>query len=140
MSKLNAALCAAVLAGVFAYAAGPAAAQTAPAAGTSRMKVCADEWNALKAAKKTAGKTYRDFSKECMARDGAATTAATTAAKPEAKPDAKPASAGRQAMLTRQRACGAEWKAAKAAKKVPQGMTWPKYWSECNTRLKAKGQ
>jgi hypothetical protein len=56
-----------------------------------------------------------------------------------AKKDATtPATEGRAAALERQRKCGAEWKAAKAAGKVEKGMTWPKYWSACNTRLKAQ--
>jgi len=49
------------------------------------------------------------------------------------------AKSGRQALLARQRACGAEWKADKAAGKVPAGMKWSKYWSECNKRKKAEG-
>ena len=48
------------------------------------------------------------------------------------------ASAGRRAMHERQKQCGAEWKEARAAGKVEKTMTWPKYWSACNTRLKAK--
>src|SRR5688572_403281 len=35
----------------------------------------------------------------------------------------------------RQVKCGAEWKEAKAAKTLPSGATWPKFWSSCNTRL-----
>ena len=47
-------------------------------------------------------------------------------------------SAGRRAARERQKQCGAEWKEARAAGKVEKGMTWPKYWSACNTRLKGK--
>ncbi len=47
-------------------------------------------------------------------------------------------SAGRRAVRERQKQCGAEWKEARAAGKVEKGMTWPKYWSACNTRLKGK--
>ena len=43
------------------------------------------------------------------------------------------------AMRARQKQCGAEWKAAKAAGTVDKGMKWPKYWSACNKRLKAAG-
>ena len=46
--------------------------------------------------------------------------------------------AGQLAARERQKQCGAEWKEAKAAGKT-KGTTWPKYWSACNTRLKAKG-
>lgn len=46
---------------------------------------------------------------------------------------------GQLAARERQKKCGEEWKAAKAAGKVEKGMTWPKYWSACNKRLKAGG-
>jgi hypothetical protein len=63
----------------------------------------------------------------------ATTTApATTAAKPKKAP-----SAGQVAMHERQKKCGAEWKAAKAAGKVEKEMKWPQFWSACNKRLKA---
>jgi hypothetical protein len=120
--------------------------------GGNRMKACADEWNTMKAAKQTEGKKYRDFQKECLARTtdtatpaatpAAATPAdkpaATTTTTPAAKTAAKP-STGRQAMVARERACGADWKADKAAGKVAAGMTWPKYWSDCDKRKKAEG-
>ena len=44
--------------------------------------------------------------------------------------------AGQLAARERQKKCAAEWKAAKEAGKVEAGMKWPKFWSECNTRLK----
>ena len=47
-------------------------------------------------------------------------------------------SAGRRAARDRQKQCGAEWREARAAGKVEKTMTWPKYWSACNTRLKTK--
>jgi hypothetical protein len=53
------------------------------------------------------------------------------AAKANRKKSASPAA-------QRQRACGAEWKADKAAGKVEKGMTWPKYWSACSKRKKAE--
>ncbi len=67
---------------------------------------------------------------------GAQTTApaTTTQAKPK-----RTVSAAQQAMRERQKKCGAEWKADKAAGKIEKGMTWPKYWSACNKRLKAGG-
>ncbi len=73
-----------------------------------------------------------------LASSAAAQTAAP--AKTDAKTDAKPkkaASAGVLAMRERQKKCGAEWKAAKAAGTVEKGMKWPQYWSACNKRLKA---
>jgi len=39
----------------------------------------------------------------------------------------------------RQKKCGAKWKATKAAGKIEKEMTWPKYWSACNKRLKSGG-
>jgi flagellar biosynthesis GTPase FlhF len=36
----------------------------------------------------------------------------------------------------RRKLCGAEWREAREAGKIEKGMTWPKFWSACNTRLK----
>jgi type IV secretory pathway VirB10-like protein len=59
-------------------------------------------------------------------------------AKPTAAAPAKPKSEGQAAMHARQKACGAEWKAKKAElKKSDPTIKWPKFWSECNTRLKS---
>ena len=38
----------------------------------------------------------------------------------------------------RRKKCSAEWKEAKAAGKTG-GLKWPKFYSECNKRLKAQG-
>jgi len=46
-------------------------------------------------------------------------------------------SAGQLAARERQKKCAAEWKEAKAAAKSEKGATWPKFWSDCNKRLKA---
>ena len=46
---------------------------------------------------------------------------------------------GQVAAQKRIRMCGAKWRAAKAADKIPSGMTWPQYWSQCNTALKDRG-
>ncbi|HWV54823.1 hypothetical protein [Pseudorhodoplanes sp.] len=48
------------------------------------------------------------------------------------------ASAARAAVRDRQKQCGAEWREAKKAGKIEKNMTWPKFWSACNTRLKPK--
>ncbi len=120
------------------------------AASAKTMKECAAEWDKMKAAKQTGGMKYRDFSKQCMAGGAAPVGAApapstpTTAAPAPAAGAAtstKPAtgSSGRQAMIARERACGAEWKADKAAGKIPAGQKWPQYWSECDKRKKAQG-
>jgi hypothetical protein len=65
---------------------------------------------------------------------------AAPAAKPEtAKPEtAKPKPDTKAAQASRQKKCGAEWKAKKSQllKDNPK-LTWPKFWSECNKRLKS---
>jgi len=124
----------ATLAGVVALAPGAASAKT--------LKECAAQWDQMKAANQTGGMKYRDFTKQCMS--GAAPAAAAPAPAPAtAAPAAaaKPATglSGRQAMIARERACGAEWKADKAAGRIPAGQKWPQYWSACNTRKKAQG-
>jgi hypothetical protein len=53
-----------------------------------------------------------------------------------AKPK-KEQSPGQVAARERQKKCAAEWKEQKAAGKIEKGTTWPKYWSDCNKRLKA---
>lgn len=47
---------------------------------------------------------------------------------------------GQIAARERQKKCAAEWHDAKDKGKIPPGMTWPKFWSECNKRLKAQTQ
>jgi hypothetical protein len=130
-------LAAAVFAAALAASASPAQAKT--------LKECAAEWDKMKAANQTGGMKYRDFTKQCMSGAAPTTAAPTSAAPASATPApataAKPAtgSAGRQAMIARERACGAEWKSDKAAGKIPAGMKWPQYWSECDKRKKAQG-
>ena len=95
---------------------------------------------------RAAGGTAQPTSAPAAAPAPKATTSAPTTS-PTAAPAttmAKPATAskpkdGRQAEYARERACAADWKADKAAGKVPAGMTWPKYWSECDKRKKAAG-
>jgi len=130
-----------------------AAAAEAPkaTAGGKSKEDCDAEWKQMKADKKTAGMHKRDFTKQCMAGtpSGPAAEAPKSAepapksAEPapktgEGEPTAKP-SGGREAEYARERACGKEWKADKAAGKIPEGMKWPQYWSECNKRKKAAG-
>jgi len=104
------------------------------------MKECAAQWQEMKAANQTNGMKYRDFSKQCMS-EGAPPAAAPPppVEKPAATEEKKPVSGGRQAMITRERACGAEWREAKAAGRIQPGQKWPQYWSECNKRKKAEG-
>jgi hypothetical protein len=67
--------------------------------------------------------------------------------KPAGEPMAKPVqektmkakkepTAGQLAARERMGKCSAEWKETKAAGKLASGAKWPKFWSECNTRLK----
>ena len=115
------------------------------------MKECSAKYKEAKAAGTLNGMKWNDFRKsQCGAEATAAPAAATppaaetkpaaptTAEKPAAT-EAKPASGGRQAMYARERACGKEWKADKAAGKIQAGMKWPQYWSECDKRKKAEG-
>ena len=118
----------------------------------SRLKECATQWNALKAANQTEGKTYREFQKGCLAKSndlakqaGAPDVKADTPAKTKSATTetgktkkTRKKSAGREAANARRRACGAEWKADKAAGKIAAGMKWPQYWSACNTRKKGE--
>jgi competence protein ComEA len=50
------------------------------------MSDCAKEWDALKAANKTGGKTYQEFNKDCLSKDK--TTAKPAAVSPAAAPAA----------------------------------------------------
>lgn len=69
----------------------------------------------------------------------AAPAPAPAAAAPKAA--AKPAGEGKTAQASRQKKCGAEWKAKKAElQKADPKLKWPQYWSECNKRLKAAGE
>ena len=46
---------------------------------------------------------------------------------------------GREAAQKRIRMCGSKWRAAKAEAKIPEGVTWPQFWSQCNIALKNRG-
>ena len=124
-------------------AAGVAAAIVASAAlapaQAKTLKECAAQWDQMKAANQTGGMKYRDFTKQCMSGAAPApSTPVTAAPAPTATPTAT-GKTGRQAMIARERACGADWKADKAAGRIPAGQKWPQYWSECDKRKKAQG-
>ena len=115
------------------------AAALAPVAAQAKtLKECAAQWDQMK---------YRDFTKQCMSGAAApvgaapAPAAPATAAPAPAAGAAKPAtgSPGRQAMIARERACDAEWKADKAAGRIEAGMKWPQFWHECDARKMAQG-
>ena len=108
-------------------------------------KECSAKYQAAKAAGTLNGMKWNDFRKAECGGEAPAPTPPPAAEKPAAPPPAaataekKPATGGRAAMIARERACGAEWKAAKAAGTRPPGMKWPQYWSECDKRKKAEG-
>jgi|tagenome__1003787_1003787.scaffolds.fasta_scaffold20474745_1 uncharacterized short protein YbdD (DUF466 family) len=97
----------------------PAAAQTAQ---QSRMKSCAEEWRGLKAQNQTAGRSYRDFQKECLAKhEPAPTNVGSTT---------PPAAGSRTAQESRMSACAQEWQAAKRANQTA-GRTYREFQREC---------
>jgi len=145
----------------------PAAAATArPATGKAAMAACSDDWAKMKAAGSVpAGQTWPKFWSQCSkdyaaANAGGATAAAkagaaakdddigmalpdpATAAKLDTRSTAgkRQMTPGQQAAVVRIRACGAQWQDQKKAGTLPQGAKWPQYWSDCNKRLKARGQ
>jgi hypothetical protein len=105
------------------------------------VKACQEEWRANKAANEAAKITEKDYVAKCRAGTDKPAAATTPAPAPAAAPKtaAKKPADPQEAEHARERACGADWKAEKAAGKVPAGMTWPKYWSECDKRKKAAG-
>jgi len=129
----------------------------APAfAADNAMKVCGAKYQAAKTAKTLpAGQTWNQFLAQCRAslpKSAAVTPPAkpvvvvkpAAAAKPAptrvavAKPPKTPGqpSPAQAAMYARERQCGAQYRAEKAAGKLPAGQTWPQYWSACNKRMK----
>jgi hypothetical protein len=48
----------------------------------------------------------------------------------------KEPSAAQAAARARMSKCSLEWKEAKTSGKAAKDMKWPKFWSECNKRLK----
>jgi hypothetical protein len=114
------------------------------------MKECSAKYKEAKAAGTLNGMKWNDFRKSQCGAEATAPPAAGTPPAAESKPAPAPATAekpvvekpvsdGRKAEYARERACGKEWKADKAAGKIQAGMKWPQYWSECNKRKKAEG-
>ncbi len=127
-----------------------------PALAETVIQQCGQQYQAAKAAGTLNGMTWGQYRTDCTARlkvepasasaaptdVPAAAPAPATATTPPASAAAKaPPSAGRAAMLGRERQCGAEWRSTKATLVVQTpGLKWPQYWSQCNKRLKAAGQ
>jgi len=92
---------------------------------------------AVEPAKTEPAKTEPAKAEPVKAEPAKAEPAKTEPAKAAAP--AKPAAGGATAAKDRQKKCGAEWTAQKAdLKKKDPKITWPKYWSECNKRLKGE--
>ncbi|MGZ5520031.1 MAG: hypothetical protein ACXWJX_20225 [Limisphaerales bacterium] len=129
--------CAAAILSIAALSAVPALAQKKTA------KACQEEWQANKAANQANKITEKAYVAKCQAEGATAKPAAAPPAAAPATTAAKPAAGkpkdARQAEYARERACGQDWKAEKAAGKIPAGTKWPQYWSECNKRKKAAG-
>ncbi len=136
--RSSAIVCFTVILSAIAFSATPSLAQ-------KTAKACEDEWKANKAENQAKKITEKAYVAKCKAEAGkpAAATPAAAPAAPAPTPAAKSSTAkpadGRQAEYARERACGKDWKADKAAGKIAKGMKWPQYWSECNTRKKAAG-
>jgi len=73
----------------------------------------------------------------CLSLAAALVGSSLVQASAETKPKKEPTAAQLLAR-ERQKQCGAEWQTAKAAKTLTANATWPKFWSECSARLKAK--
>ncbi|MBZ6074748.1 hypothetical protein [Microvirga puerhi] len=65
----------------------------------------------------------------------ALTLAAPLPAMAQSMPKKEP-TAGQLATRERMSKCSAEWKQMKTDGKVTKDMKWPKFWSDCNKRLK----
>ncbi len=134
--------------------AGLIALSMSPALAETVVQQCGQQYQTAKAAGTLNGLTWGEYRTDCTARlkaQPASASAAPVAAAPaEAAPvpaapitpaavsTKAPPSAGRAAMLERERQCGAEWRSTKVTliAQTP-GLKWPQYWSQCNTRLKA---
>jgi hypothetical protein len=138
----------------------PAKTQTATAATSSGMsaksvtKECSTQYQAAKEAGTLNGQKWPQFLSACSdslkSDDSDATvpdepaptkastskTTKTQVAKAGTSADGKPLSPAQVAFRARISECGDQWQQAKANNKT-RGMTWPQYWSACNTRLKA---
>jgi Ni/Co efflux regulator RcnB len=66
-----------------------------------------------------------------MALSMAGAAQAATEMKPKKEP-----TAAQLAARERMTKCSAEWKDAKAGGKLAKDAKWPRFWSECNARLK----
>ncbi len=123
------------------------------------MKACGDKWQAAKAANATAGQTWPQYLSKCRTDLAAAPSAAPATPAPAASAPKPPAAATPAAPAAaavfpsdiapkfanetpargRQKTCGEQFRANKAAN-ANGGLKWIEkgggYWSQCNTHLK----
>jgi hypothetical protein len=116
-------VCSALIFSGLAFSATPSFAQK------KTIKACEEEWRANKAANEAAKITQKAYIAKCRANAEKPAAAAPTTAPvaPAATTKMAPAASkkptdGRQAEYARERACAADWKADKAAGRVPAGM------------------
>ncbi|MBI1218062.1 MAG: hypothetical protein GC186_05885 [Rhodobacteraceae bacterium] len=118
--------------------------------GNTTMATCSARYKADKAANKVPeGQTWPKYYSACAADLKAASADEANPPEPSkvdtsttvatADKNGKPYTPGQIAAHKRIKECGQMWQTDKAANKIPTGQTWPKYWSACNTKLKAAG-
>src|SRR5262249_15552665 len=112
--------CSAAILSIMALSAAPALAQK------KTIKMCQQEWQANKAVNQANNITEKAYVAKCRAESATAQPTPAPAAPPAAAPTAttaKPTAGkpkdGRQAEYARERACGQDWKADKAAGRIP---------------------
>ena len=127
-------------------------------------KQCGKEWKAIKDAGTEGTQKKKDFVAACLVKAGIVMTpkvdakpadtakaadevtppeptvaAATPAKATTTDATAKPRTPGQLAMDKRIKECGALWQKSKGADGLVNGLKWPQYWSQCNTKMKAAG-
>jgi hypothetical protein len=86
-------------------------------------------------AKTRSGSSNADAIVVAQASPDSNATARRSRKRSEARSRKEP-TASQMAVRERQKKCAAEWKSAKAGGGVASGTKWPKFWSQCNARLK----
>ncbi len=131
-------------------------------------KDCGKQWKAIKDAGTEGTQKKKDFVAACLTKAGIVMTpkadtkamdakatdakmadeptppeptvaAATPAKATTTDATAKPRTAGQLAMDKRIKECGVLWQKSKGADGLVNGLKWPQYWSQCNTKMKAAG-
>ena len=138
--RLGLIVCSALIFSGLAFSATPSFAQK------KTIKACEEEWRANKAANEAAKITEKAYVAKCRADAEKPAAAAPPRHLPHRqrqqrwrplRPRNLP-TAGRQNMLGNAPAQRIG-RLTRPRAEVPAGMTWPKYWSECDKRKKAAG-